>query len=75
MTPVILKPQWTEAEWISKAAQDPGSVQAVTPYLDLRLADRVYCKNHKTKEYLTQLGFSRVVKYKPRNYGKPKPFL
>lgn len=75
LSPIIFKPNWSESDWLKKVETDPGTVQAVTPCLDLRLAARVYCKNQKTRKYLQNLGFTSIVKYKPSKYEKPLPFF
>jgi hypothetical protein len=74
LTPIIFKPDWQESEWLQKANKTPGTVQAVTAFLDLRRATRIYCKNRKTIDHLRNLGFTSMVKYKPSKFEKPHPF-
>lgn len=75
LSPVIFKHQWSEELWLEKVRKKPGTVQAITPAVDLRLASRIYCKNRKTMEYLRRLGFQSLIKYKPPNFETPLPFL
>jgi len=55
---LIIKPSWRPSDWLRKARREPHSVQVVVPQLDLRQADRVYCRNQKTRMLLIGMGFS-----------------
>lgn len=57
----LFKRSWTKAKWLKKALKEDGEVQLVTPTLDLRLAEKVYCRNKATQKQLRELGFENVV--------------
>ena len=54
---LILKPSWSNSDWLRRARRSPGTVQAVVPDLDLRRADQVLCRNAATRRLLLALGF------------------
>ncbi|MFC1697133.1 hypothetical protein ACFL1H_02275 [Nanoarchaeota archaeon] len=64
MTPyyerLLFKPSYTKSKWLWYAKKNPHSVQLVVPKLNLAEADRIWCRNKKTKKYLEDLGFSNV---------------
>jgi hypothetical protein len=53
----ILRQSWKRSDWLRCARNEPHSVQAVAPMLDLRTADQVWCRNQVTKVALIELGF------------------
>lgn len=71
---ILLKQDWTDAQWYQKSARDTHSVQATTPELDLRKAKAVYCKTRKAQKYLQALGFQNVILYRAKRYERPRPF-
>ena len=56
----LFKPSWNRNDWITKANSDPGSVQLLSPELDLRDASAVYARNDPTKRRLEDMGFKNV---------------
>jgi hypothetical protein len=54
---LALKRSWSRARWERKAHNDPYSVQAVVPGLDLRSADWIGCRNQATRRELIARGF------------------
>ena len=56
----IFKRSWTKADWLRKTRKNPCSVMFAASQLDLRLADRLWVRNNKTKENLEYMGFSNV---------------
>lgn len=57
---LIFKPSWSKSKWLAKARKEPGSVQLVTPKLDLSISKRVHARNTKTKKALISLGFDDI---------------
>jgi len=54
----ILKASWRRSDWLRRARRAPGSVQAAVPELDLRAADRIWCRNQATRGRLIAMGFA-----------------
>lgn len=57
---LIFKYSWSKSKWLAKAKKEPGSVQLVTPKLDLTAAKRISVKSNKIKRVLTSLGFNNI---------------
>lgn len=53
----VLCPGRSEKLWLQKARRSPGSVQAHVPSLDLRRADRIWCRSQKVRKQLIGMGF------------------
>jgi hypothetical protein len=64
--PSIFRPSWSETRWLREALREPGTVQAVSPLLDLRSADRVRVRSAAAKRELVARGFpgERVEVYR-----------
>jgi len=54
---LILKRSYRRSDWLRLARRHPGSVQATVPQLDLRRADRIWCRNKDTARRLARMGF------------------
>lgn len=54
----ILKRSYRRSDWLRMARRDPGSVQAAVPELDLRSAERTWCRNKRTARELERMGFA-----------------
>lgn len=55
----VLAPGRSDELWLRKARRAPGSVQAHVPALDLRTADRIWCRSDQVAEQLKAIGFDR----------------
>jgi len=54
----ILRPGWSDKRWL-QSALGTGSVQAVTPGLNLASADSIRCPDQASADLLEERGFSR----------------
>lgn len=57
---LVLKPSWNKSKWLLYAKRNPHSVQLVVSRLDLRKAERVWCRNKSTKKKLEEMDFTPV---------------
>jgi hypothetical protein len=58
---MIFKYSWNKARWLRESRKRKNyGVQMVTPFLDLRTANRVWVRNQETKCKLEEMGFQNV---------------
>lgn len=53
----VMSPQRSRELWLRKARERPGTVQAHVRSLDLRRADRIWCRSQQARRHLRNLGF------------------
>lgn len=54
----VFRRDWDQARWLECGREDPESVCAVCPRLDLRSADRVLCPSEQATQVLLDRGFA-----------------
>lgn len=68
----VFKPSYSESRWKRKAKNDPGTVIAIVPSLDLRTTTTIYARNRQIKKRLEKMGFEsqkiRIEKAKVYRY-------
>jgi len=55
---LVLAPGRSSELWLRKAGRRPGSVQGHVSKLDLRSADRIWCRSRKASKQLQEIGFA-----------------
>jgi hypothetical protein len=53
----VLKPSYRTSDWLRLTRSRPGAVQGTAPWLDLRTADAVWCRNRAARAELIAQGF------------------